>query len=46
MHVDFSTTLALTAPEIITLAFLGLCAIVVFYLKIKGNLPSDPGGSM
>lgn len=46
MHMDISSTLALTGPETATLVFLGLCAVFVFYLKIKGKLPSDPGGSM
>ncbi len=46
MRMDISSTLALTGPETATLVFVGLCAIFVFYLKIKGNLPSDPGGSI
>lgn len=45
-QLQAGATLAMTGPQIASLVFLGLCCVVVFYLKIKGNLPSDPGGSI
>lgn len=44
--IDPVTTLALTSAEIGALVVLACCVVVVFYLKIKGELPSDPGGSV
>lgn len=49
MNFDWTSatcTLALTGPEIAALVAMGLCCLFVLYLKFKGRLPSDPGGSL